>query len=632
MKFPALLSFVLVLFAPVSGWPGEWISALDEERVKRAGSWRDDRFRYAATASLASLEDKAALEMSFSGTGIAIRLGGHNVPSYGSPNLGLLIASIDGTIVKTIRPRGEPRELVLADGLDSGEHRLRIEHRVDEGGLAGCRVEGFRTWKGPRGVLRFQVNGEENEFLVDVRAILRRGSKEVRNLLVRNWMTGQASMTGLEPSAHYSLEVLASGWQSVRVDSLAIGEEEETVIPPIYLRRDESTVISRFRYPALNRQAIRRPGESFRARFLGYDASIDEVRLIRRIGPAVISRALEFEEDEAAAHYYDREVVAKLPADMPPGLYDLSVQITGGRRTGFCKSPRSVHVVKDWPRDPVLVTFGHLDTSAQFQAEYLERIAEMANLLGADFVLQSNAVNPAYISGALARLEMPYVTHFGNHQFPGHEAWYGDPVGRIDFGPDISILNFGHLWFEDLSKAEALFEARTGAKIKIINAFEANAPVEFLNRHQVRLIHDAHGLGRKVMNIGTTPTVRVGKVNAVSFRVVRFKDSRVVSATYHGHETAPIPFARDEESPLHIEHGAPSDGTTANITTVVKNALKDPYPNGRVTWVLPRGTYRVKGGRFESSIDSDDGRYSVVSARVDIPADGNVQISVMPGR
>ena len=39
-------------------------------------------------------------------------------------------------------------------------------------------------------------------------------------------------------------------------------------------------------------------------------------------------------EDIAAKYYYDREVVVTLPDDMPPGLYDLFVNVTGGRRTG----------------------------------------------------------------------------------------------------------------------------------------------------------------------------------------------------------------------------------------------------------------------------------------------------------
>ncbi|MFT5470941.1 MAG: hypothetical protein ACI8UO_006074 [Verrucomicrobiales bacterium] len=38
----------------------------------------------------------------------------------------------------------------------------------------------------------------------------------------------------------------------------------------------------------------------------------------------------------------------------------------------------------------------------------------------------------------------------------------------------------------------------------------------------------------------------------------------------------------------------------------------------------------MSGGRFESNLESDDGRLSVVSARIDIPEDGQVEISVEP--
>ncbi len=604
-----------------------WISALDSDVVQTHGEWSESRFRYAEAAAAATKVNGAALELSFEGTGIAIRLGGHNVPAYSGPNRGILIATVDDGEPIRIHPRSTPRELVLAEGLSPGQHRVRLEHRVEEGGLSGCRVEGFRTWNEPRGGLEFHLSGAANAFFVDARAILSREGEVMRNSLVRNWLTGQCSMTGLEPGS-YDLEIRASGWETAMRKDVAIAGGKLTSLDPIFLQRDPATVISGFRFPALNRQAIRKPGESLRARFVAYKATVDEVKLTRRVGPAEISRVLEFEEDAAAAHYYDREVIAKLPADLPPGLYDLSVAVNNGR--GLCRSPRSVHVVRDWPEDPVLVTFGHLDTSAQYQAEYLERIAGMANLLGADFVMQSTSVNPAYISGALSRLEMPYVTNFGNHQFYGHEQWYGDPVERVDFGPNIAFLNFGHLWFDadSIAKAQHLLAARAEAKIKVINAFEANAPVKFLDEHSVRLIHDAHGLGEKVREIGATPTFRVGKVNAVSFRVVRFNNGRVVSATYNGHATQPIPFERDAEPPLQASHSAPNDGTSDAITTTVSNALLDAYPNGRVTWILSRGDYAVEGGRPESNITSDDGRFSVVTARVDIPAEGNAEISV----
>ena len=606
------------------------VDAADSAEVQRVGTWYQHSFRYAVAASMATQEDGAALEYKFTGRGIAVRLGGNNVPAYGPPNLGTVLARVDGGKPITIHPHSSPREVVLAEKLGPGPHLVRIEHRAN-GEQTGCRIEGFQIWNHPTGSLAFQVNGDANAFLVDARAILRQGGGIVRNAIVRNWLSGRCSLTGLSPG-EYELEIHAAGWQSAARADIQVRAHETTAIDPVYLRREPSTVIQRFRFPALNRPAIRKPGESLRARFLGFDTEINHVELIRQVGPAVISRRVKFTEDKAVSHYYDREVIVHLPEDMPAGLYDLNVQVTGGRRTGTCRSPRSVHVVREWPQDPVLVAFGHLDTSGQYQAEYLERIADMANLMGADLVLQSTSVNPAYISGALARLDIPHITNFGNHQFYGHEQWYGDPVNRIDFGPDISVLNFGHLWFDrdSIAKADRLLDARPDAGMKIINAFESNAPVDFLNRHQICLIHDAHGLGQKVKTLTGTETLRVGKVNATSFRVLRFRNNRVVSATYHGHETKPIPFGRDTSSPLKITHSTANDGTTRRITSTITNQLLDPYPNGRVTWVLPQGDYHVTGGRLESNYVSDDSRYSVVTARVDVPAKSKITLSLSP--
>ena len=126
------------LAVPSTAVGSEWVSAADEQRVTRNGEWSSSRFRFAETESLQSLEDRAHLVLSFEGTGLSIRLGGHNVPAYGPPNLGRLVVAIDGKFARAIRPLGTPRELVLAEGLETGRHRVRITHRVD-GEKSGCR-------------------------------------------------------------------------------------------------------------------------------------------------------------------------------------------------------------------------------------------------------------------------------------------------------------------------------------------------------------------------------------------------------------------------------------------------------------------------------------------------------------
>ena len=608
-----------------------WIPSLEQDSVRQSGDWKEGRFRYAAASHLYTTEDRSALELDFEGSGVAVRLAGHNVPAYGPVNQGAFVITVDGKDCGELSPLGTPREIVLAQGLSASMHRLRLEY-VASAELTGCRVEGFRVWQEQCGDLQFNVNGEENAFLVDVRAILCRGDETVRSTLSRNWMTGQCSLAGVPTGDGYSLEIKACGWKRVKIDNIRIRAEHSTVLPPIYLRREESTVIRRFRFPALNRSAIRRPGETFRARFLGFSAMVDEVRLTRRVGPAVISRKLQYEEDEAAAYYYDREIIARLPDDIPPGTYDLSVHVDGGRRTGLCRSPGSVHIVNQYPVDPVFVTFGHLDTSGQYQAEYLQRLVSMANLIAPDMVLNANAVNAAYISGAMSGLDVPCMINFGNHQVPGHEAWYGDPVNIVDFGRELCVLNFGHPWHVDTSKADALLSARKHGRMKIINSFEQNAPLELLDQHGVCMLHDAHGIGKKVMDMGSTPTRRIGKTNAVSFRVVRFKNGRVESCTYDGHDTAPYPFSREQTPPLRVTYSPANDGTQPAVTATIDNEYAESFPNGRLTFVLPKGEYIVDRGRLESTFVSDGGRYTVANVRVDIPKRTSFTIQVRPKR
>ena len=603
----------------------EWVSALDTARVLRSGTWWESQFRYARTACLETEDNGAALTFEFTGTGVALGLGQHAVSAYGKPSLGKLIVTVDDGSPHILYPGNEAQEVVLARGLTRGKHQVRIDHRLNRGEM-GCRISGFRVLAEHSGELSFVLNGEENGFFVDARAVVRRGNQIVRNALVRNWLSGACRLTGLPAGKGYSLELVAYGWASQKIEGIAIQKEKETRLPPVYLHRNPETRPQGFRFPVLGHPAIRQPGEPFRVRLRAYDSAIEQVKLSRRVGPATISRTVAFEEDPSARFYYDREGTVKLPQDIPPGLYDLSIKVSGSRGDFTRQSPRSVYVVRDYPKDPVFMTFGHLDTQGQYQAEYERRLAETANLIAPDMVLISNAVNPAYISGSHLVLEMPYAITFGNHQFYGHEKWYGDQVGITDYGPDLCILNFGHPWHVDLSQADALLSSRAQAKIKIINAFEHNAPVEtFLDRHKIKLIHDAHGPGEKVMTIGTTPTTRVGKINSSSFRVVRFKDGHVASATYRGDTVAPIPFDRVGPPPLSVTYEPDNDGEHDKVTATVTNMLEDAFPDCRVTFVLSAGTYAVDGGRMETMVTSDNEKHIVLTVRVDVPAEGTAR-------
>lgn len=623
------LAVPCVLLAADAGGPA-WLSAHDPA-VARTGGWQWTSHRYAAESALETMEDGAALEFTVRGRALVLGLDTLTPPNnYAPPELGRIEVFIAGAKIRVVHPRAEAQEVTLVRWPAEQNHRVRIVHRVNEAG-AGVRIRGFRILKEPSGDLAFVVNAERNSALRDVRAIVTQRGRVVRDALVRNWLTGGCRMAGLPPGDDYALELRAAGWRTFRTGTIAIRAGGETVLDPVYLRRERDVPQDGFTFPTFGYAAVRQPGGTFRARFEGQRAEIRSVRIVRQQGPATISRNCAFAEDKAAAFYYHREGTVTIPADAPPGTYDLEITLVEQRGTHMLTSPRSVSVVPDFARDPIFVSWGHLDTWGQYQAEYVERLATIANVLAADMVLVANEGNPAYAAGALYRLEMPFVINFGNHRGPEPGPWFFPPVGVVDFGPEFSVLNFGLAWDRGTAEADQLLAARAPTRLRIINAFESNAPVrELLDRHRVALIHYAHGPGPAVAKLGATPTIRVGKSNSESFRVIRFQEGRPISYTYRGDATAPIPFPRSGPAPIRVLYSPANDGTNRMVTAAFHNDLEERFPQARAVFVVPQGRYRVTGGRVERAIESDDAEFTVLSVRFDLPAKTNGTIRVEP--
>ena len=605
-----------------------WISAVDETRVERLGDWREFSYRYAARSTLSTTEDGAALTMDFEGETVALRFGQQNIPVLKSSTFGRAIVEIDGTSITHVDPITDALEVVVARNLGKGIHSLRLVHRGDED-RAGCLVEQIGVFGGDVGEAGFAVAGEEQANLVDTRVTIGKEGQVIRSTLARNWRSGRCRLVGLPAGEAYSLRVEAFGWDAWTSHEFGVTAGEETDLGSVVLRRASHSQTAGVRFPAFGRPAIGKPGDSFRVRFNGSGTVIDSVRIRRNVGPAAVTRKLDYVEDPHSAFYYDREFDATVPQDTPPGVYDLLVDVLRENGPEQRTAPRSVYVPRrQLQDDPVFMTWGHYDTWGQYQAEYLSRIVDTANLLGADMALISNATNPAYLTGALAGLDIPYMVTFGNHQYHGHEKWYGHPVHRVDFG-DVSILNFGLAWHEDIALADKLL-AETDAPVRVINGFEANAPIEFLDRHRVSFIHDAHGPGAKVEQFGATPTQRAGKSNAMSFRLVRFEGGRVVSCTYAGDDEAPIPFPREGVLPIRVEWETLNDGSQESVKARVVNDLEEGYPGCRLTFVLPKGDYSSEGGDVAFVWDSDDDRFTVVEVNFDLPATSAVMVGASP--
>ena len=70
-----------------------------------------------------------------------------------------------------------------------------------------------------------------------------------------------------------------------------------------------------------------------------------------------------------------------------------------------------------------------------------------------------------------------------------------------------------------------------------------------------------------------------------------------------------------------------NDGTHDRVTARIVNEFEESFENCRLKIVVPRGRYAVDRGRIESTFDSDNGRYTVITVRVDVGADTQVDLT-----
>ena len=78
---------------------------------------------------------------------------------------------------------------------------------------------------------------------------------------------------------------------------------------------------------------------------------------------------------------------------------------------------------------------------------------------------------------------------------------------------------------------------------------------------------------------------------------------------------------------MRVTFAMPNDGTQNRQLASIKNDYLEPFPNARVTFVMPHGNQLVTGGQLEANIPSDDKKYCVVTARVDVPAKGQAIVT-----
>jgi hypothetical protein len=606
--FVTILSTVFFANCLHAQTPDDFILVVDSDKVQRSGAWEKSvSNRYTYPEHLFTENNGSSLEVQFQGSGLVLVLEAPNNTSYGGrekrgPSSGTVEVLVDG--VKQIEATLETtaREMTVVRNRPNGTYSAKV---VYNGSYGRCRILGFRVLQGPSGDVEMDIQSEEESPLIDVRAIVSGNGAEIRNTRNRNWVNGAAALAGL-PVGEYDLEIRALGWVTHR-QKITVEDGIKTNLGTIVLKQDPATKRNGFEFPAQGHQAVIKQGEGIEV--VGPTSGVLSAKLRRQHGPAIFTREVAFSGNTLT-----------VSGDTPPGLYDLILTTSTGEAR---QAPRSVYVVKDYPENPAFMGWGHLDVWGQQRTEFIHRVVEMVNLMGVDMVLIANAVNAAYYSGAMADLDIPYLINFGNHEFDGHEKWYGPDVHFFDYGPQIQILNFALPWSNE-SLAKSMWDTRDPAPIRIINSFEGDASSELLDGYNIKLVHYAHGnaLGNWIL-CGTR-----GKGTYLAGKYIRYMP-------FNNNQTSPVPGhhidtdgLREPELKLNAVFSPANDGTHQNVSAEVTNEYI-PVPNGRLVFLMPAGSYEVDHGTIESEVTSDDGKYTLVTVRTPFPVNQKTTVSVL---
>jgi hypothetical protein len=421
---------------------------------------------------------------------------------------------IDGSHVQTVSVLDAPLETVVACGLPDGEHTVECRFALRPGACGA--LAGFVFGMGNPAGVAVTIHGDYESALNTVRLTLEDEHGKGVTKIGRNPLSARAGIIILDGGT-YRLKAQANGWESCTTKPFQLVTGDTVDLPPIYLRRapdDAACEGYGIVHPSLGQSISIAPGTSFSAflRIAG-GATADAVSSATLTG-ASEEYSLSIQASSICEQFTNEHgLQLRIPDTVPDGLYDLRIAFADWTDT----APSAVMVRRQIPDSFRILYFGHTNTWEQETAEYIDQLVDIANRLDPLFVIVSNEVNGAYLSGCLRRLRMPCFVTTGNHSYPGFSRFFGPAVAAYDCGP-CRVLNFGRPWSDEWRHAVHLLEDSPSPPIRIINAYEPDAPVEgLLDRCQVQLLFAGHAMGSAEPS---DSTLIVGKANANSFRIV----------------------------------------------------------------------------------------------------------------
>ena len=266
----------------------------------------------------------------------------------------------------------------------------------------------------------------------------------------------------------------------------------------------------------------------------------------------------------------------RVPATTPHDMYGLRIVQFAAGVAYPTDVEQAVSVREPLPPTYHIAGVGHMNTWGQQTSEYLALVATTAHLAGARHLLIANEVNPAYITGALKDLRIPYLVTNGNHTVGRWLEFFGPRTFAVDDGP-LRLVAFNDRPDQSWRDVEDLLVGRPGASSRVVVAYEGYAPVDMIRRSGVDLLFDGHSTGDHPnradfppgtlqMRAPTQETMRWIAMNHGGLAPAVTATNGLVQEIQGLGATSSVPlleFPRTGPAPLRVEYSQPNDGSAS---------------------------------------------------------------------
>ncbi len=545
-------------------------------------------------------------------------------PRYGNFLASRLRVRVDDQTWRELALATARAETIIAENLPAGKHTITVE---PVGGLAV--VDAFRlSNQALAGFYGTIVASEYSELLTDVRMDIFQGQRLVRTEYVRHPRTGDFEIFAL-PAGDYRVQITAAGWQPEVIESVKIKAAGHRV--------DAGTIILKREPRSGGGDAQDRPSPRFGHTLCATPGGT--ITALVNLPALTIKRAQlqsKFKSVDLTVMSIRKlpigrwndvgEATFQLPKNIPWDMYDLVLTFDTKQGEVQRISGQAVCVRPPLPEQYHIAGCGHMNTWGQQTAEYLARVAQVAELAGARTLLIANEVNAAYISGSLADLRIPYVVTGGNHTMPRWHEFFGSSSRAHDDGP-MRVVDYSRWPYESWSEVETLFRGAPKATNRIIVCYESFAPISLIRDQNIKLLFDAHTDDPHADRKDFPPrTFHMRAPTQETLRWIPMTHQGIDPAVKSNADVPVLAIPRTGPSPLRVTFEVPNDGTANEQIATITNDYATEFPHARLRLVLRRGVCRITGATVLQSFDADDAMRTVFDLDVRVSGKSAVVI------